>query len=527
MYDTTRQETLEFWRSVAHRYRGVPTVAFYEIFNEPTTFNGTLGTASWEDWKAFNEEVIGVIFAHDRQVIPLVAGFDWAYDLTPVGEAPIAAEGIGYVSHPYPMKVVPPYEPKWERDFGFVAERYPLVITEFGFAGAGEPGAHVPVIAGDDYGPAILDYLEAKGASWVAWCFDPEWGPHLISDWDYTPTPAGRFFRDAMLGGRETVGAVERLDPALDRLVPPGAEIEVLAQGFDWSEGPLWIADGGYLLFSDVPRNQVLKWQQDLGVEVWLEPSGYTGTAPRGGEPGANGLVLDSEGRLVLSQHGDRRMARMEASLAAPRPVFTTLADRFDDWRFSSPNDAVYDSRGALYFTDPPYGLPEGPEDASRETPFHGVYRLDPDGSVSLVTGELSRPNGIALSPDEGTLYVANSDLERAVWMAYDLEPDGTVGAGRVLFDATAWVGERPGLPDGLEVDVDGNLFATGPGGVLVLTSEGRHLGTILTGRPTANCAFGDDGRSLYITADSHLLRIRLATRGPVVGGETAVASGR
>jgi endoglucanase len=200
MYDTTRQETLEFWRSVAYRYRGVPTVAFYEIFNEPTTFNGTLGQAPWAEWKAFNEEVIGILFAHDKDVIPLVAGFNWAYDLTPVAQAPIDSPGIGYVSHPYPQKVEPPYAPKWEHDFGFVAERYPLVVTEFGYAAADARGAHVPVIAGDDYGPTILDYLDSKGASWVAWCFDPDWGPLLISDWDYTPTAAGAFFRQAMGG---------------------------------------------------------------------------------------------------------------------------------------------------------------------------------------------------------------------------------------------------------------------------------------------------------------------------------------
>jgi aryl-phospho-beta-D-glucosidase BglC (GH1 family) len=198
MYDTTKRETLEFWRSVAFRYQNIPTVAFYEIFNEPTVFNGTLGGATWEKWKEFNEEVVGIIFAHDRKVIPLVAGFDWAYDLKPVGEAPIEVEGIGYVSHPYPQKVSPPFEEKWERDFGFVADRYPVFVTEFGYMGGDEPGAHVPVIAGDDYGKAITEYMEKKGISWAAWCFDPDWGPHLISDWEYTPTGSGLFFRQVM-----------------------------------------------------------------------------------------------------------------------------------------------------------------------------------------------------------------------------------------------------------------------------------------------------------------------------------------
>ncbi len=200
MYDTTGQETLEFWRSIAHRYSDVAAIAFYELFNEPTVFNGTLGHASWARWKAFNEEAIAIIRAHDEEAVVLVAGFDWAYDLKPVAEAPIEAEGIGYVSHPYPMKVEPPFEEKWERDFGFIADRYPLFVTEFGFTGADQPDAHVPVIADDSYGETIIAYFESKGISWAAWCFDPDWGPHLISDWKYTPTDSGAFFRKVMRG---------------------------------------------------------------------------------------------------------------------------------------------------------------------------------------------------------------------------------------------------------------------------------------------------------------------------------------
>lgn len=306
------------------------------------------------------------------------------------------------------------------------------------------------------------------------------------------------------------IGHIERLDPALDALIPSAARIEVLAEGFDWAEGPLWIADSNSLLFSDVPANRIYRWREGEGHTLWLEPSGYTGEVPRGGEPGSNGLLLDDQGQLVLCQHGDRRIARLEASLANPVPKFSTLADRYEGMRFNSPNDAVFDSRGALYFTDPPYGLAEGPKDPAREMNFEGVFRVNPEGKVSLVTADLSRPNGIGLSPDEKTLYVANSDPQRAIWMAYDLQPDGSVAEGRVFFDATAWVGERPGLPDGLKVDREGNLFATGPGGVLVFAPDGRHLGTIATTQPTANCALGDNGRSLYMTADSHLLRVRL-----------------
>lgn len=198
MYDTTQRETLNFWRTIAARYRGLPAVAFYEIFNEPTTFNGKLGEARWDEWKRLNEEVIGVIYAHDTEVIPLVAGFDWAYSLEPVGVAPIEQPGIGYVSHPYPQKVKPPFEAKWEHDFGFVADHYPVFVTEFGFAGEGEPGAHEPVVSSNGYPERILAYLAGKEISWAAWCFDPDWGPQLVSDWNYAPTISGAFFEEAM-----------------------------------------------------------------------------------------------------------------------------------------------------------------------------------------------------------------------------------------------------------------------------------------------------------------------------------------
>jgi gluconolactonase len=196
--------------------------------------------------------------------------------------------------------------------------------------------------------------------------------------------------------------------------------------------------------------------------------------------------------------------------LDAPAPVFTTLAERYDGKRFSSPNDATYDSAGNLYFTDPPYGLPGGDDDPEKEQPRNGVYRLGVDGEVTLLADDLTRPNGIALSPDETTLYVANSDPLRAIWMAYELAPDGTVDNRRVFFDATHMISERPGLPDGLKVDTNGNIFSTGPGGVLVFSPTGSHLGTIDTTKPTANCAFGNNENSLYMTADDTLLRIRL-----------------
>ena len=307
---------------------------------------------------------------------------------------------------------------------------------------------------------------------------------------------------------------IERLDPALDRLVAPDATIEVLAGGYDWTEGPVWVKDGEYLLFSDIPPNAIHRWKQGEGAKLYLKPSGYTGTEPRGGEVGSNGLVLDREGRLVLAQHGDRRIARMEAPLNAPQPTYTTLADRFGGARFNSPNDLVFHSSGDIYFTDPAYGMEKQWEDPKRELQYAGVFRRAKDGTVTLLTKEMTRPNGIAFSPDERRLYVAQSDQTAAIWRVFDVNRDGTVVNGRVLFDATPLAKGRRGLPDGLKIDTEGNLFATGPGGVLVITPEGRHLGTINTGQATSNCAFGDDGRTLYMTADDYLMRVRLKTKG-------------
>jgi gluconolactonase len=311
------------------------------------------------------------------------------------------------------------------------------------------------------------------------------------------------------------LGTIERLDPRFDALVPKDAQVDRIAQGFDWAEGPVWMKDwpdGPALLFSDVPLNTVFLWRPGtFGAKVALKPSGYTGQTPRTGEPGSNGLVRDPQGRLVLMQHGDRRVARLE-----PNSEFKTLADRYDGKRFNSPNDGCYDSTGNFYFTDPPYGLEKGVDDPARELDFQGVYRIAKDGKLSLLTKEMSRPNGIALSPDEKTLYVANSDPQKAIWMAFPLKDEGTLGPGRVFADVTQLVGrpEKKGLPDGMKVDARGNLFATGPGGVLVFAPDGTHLGTFATGEATANCGWGDDGSTLYITADMYLGRVKLTTKG-------------
>ncbi|HXW07084.1 MAG TPA: SMP-30/gluconolactonase/LRE family protein [Vicinamibacterales bacterium] len=307
---------------------------------------------------------------------------------------------------------------------------------------------------------------------------------------------------------------IERLDPALDRLIDPGATIEILAEGYDWSEGPIWVRPGGYLLFSDVPTNIIHRWKEGEGAKPWLTPSGYTSSEPRGGEIGSNGLTLDAQGRLVICQHGDRRVARLDAPLDAPKPVFTTLADRYDGRRFNSPNDLVFHSNGDLYFTDPAYGMEKQWDDPKRELPYAGVFRRDKAGQITLLTRDMTRPNGLAFSPDEKRLYVAQSDQTAAIWRVFDMQPDGTLGSTRVLFDATSMTKDRSGLPDGLKIDTEGNLWASGPGGILVISPEGRHLGTILTGQATSNCAFGDDGRTLYMTADMYLMRVKLKAKG-------------
>jgi gluconolactonase len=307
-----------------------------------------------------------------------------------------------------------------------------------------------------------------------------------------------------------TIGSIERLDARLDRLVPRDAVIEVLADGFRWSEGPVWDRARGRVLFSDIPNNVVHSWSEAKGLETFLQPSGYTGaTSFTGREPGSNGLAFDDQGRLLLCQHGDRRVARLEED------GFVTVVDRFEGKRFNSPNDLVFAADGALYFTDPPYGLPKRFDDPGRELKWCGVYRLAPDGDLSLVVKDLKAPNGIGLSPDGETLYVNQSHPEESFLMAYDVQPDGSVKRGRILFDMTPLRDEgSPGLPDGLKVDQQGHIFATGPGGVLVFTPDGTHLGTIRTNVPTANCGFGDDGLTLYVTANDMLCRIRLTTRG-------------
>jgi gluconolactonase len=312
----------------------------------------------------------------------------------------------------------------------------------------------------------------------------------------------------------QTVGHIERLDPALDKLVPSDAKMEVIGEGYIWCEGPVWVRDGNFLLFSDIPNNAIMRWDEKSGSKPFLKPAGYTGKNARGGESGSNGLVLDRKGRLILCQHGDRRVARLDSSWNDPQPKYVTLADRYEGKRLNSPNDAVVASNNAIYFTDPPYGLEKGMDDPKKELPFQGVYRIEPDGKLTLLTKDMERPNGIALSPGEKTLYVANSHADRQVIMAFQLTKKGKLKQSRVFYDATESGKNREGACDGMTVDTEGNVWATVPGGVAIFTPEGKQLGLFATGDRTANCEFGEDGSTLFIAANHRVLKIRTAAKG-------------
>ena len=307
-----------------------------------------------------------------------------------------------------------------------------------------------------------------------------------------------------------TFGEIERLDPAIDALIPPAAELKLLAEGFDWAEGPVFVPDGDYLLFSDIPPNSIYRWSEPDGISLFMRPSGYDGERTDLREPGSNGLALDRDGSLLLAEHGNRRIAKL-VSLAEPNGGKTTIAARHEGRRLNSPNDLVVASNGNIYFTDPPYGLAGQANDPEKELDFQGIYLVRRPGNEVVLLATQTRPNGLGLSPDERTLYVANTDFNEPYIYAYEIEDDGTLGARRVFFDAgtLASLGRR-GAPDGMTVDARGNLWATGPGGVLIIDPDGRHLGSILTGLATANCTFGRDGSTLFITADSRLGRLDL-----------------
>ena len=307
---------------------------------------------------------------------------------------------------------------------------------------------------------------------------------------------------------REVNVEVVRLDPAIDAIVPPNPKIYKLAEGFIFTEGPIWVRDGGYLLFSDPNNNTIYKYTPDGQLSVFREKSGYRGAdIAEYGQPGSNGLTLDREGRLTIDEHGNHRVSRLEKNGA-----LTVLADRYQGKRLNSPNDLVYRSDGTLYFTDPPFGLPKFHDDPRRELPFTGVFSLS-NGMLRLISTDLTGPNGIAFSPDEKYLYVTNWDVKKKVVMRYEANTDGTLSNGTVFFDMTSAPGEE--ALDGLKVDQQGNLYVSGPGGLWIISPEGTHLGTIKGPKLPHNMAWGDeDGKTLYLTAENALYRIHLNIPG-------------
>ena len=307
----------------------------------------------------------------------------------------------------------------------------------------------------------------------------------------------------------KTIGTIERIDPTLDSILSPDAKAEIIAEGFDWSEGPLWIESEKMLLFSDVPANIVYKWTEEKGKEIYLTPSGYTDSMKRSGEMGSNGLLLDPDGNLVLCQHGNRQMARMNAPLHNPKSLFDSSANNYKGKKLNSPNDAIYTSNGELFFTDPPYGLEKQTDDPKKEIPFQGVYKVKKNGEIILLTDSLTRPNGLAFLPGEKTLIVANSDPEKPYWYSFDIANDSLINA-RIFHSASGMDTSAKGLPDGLKIDKKGNVFATGPGGLWIFNKESKLLGKIKFIEATSNCALSPDEKTLYVTNDMYVLRIKL-----------------
>ena len=305
---------------------------------------------------------------------------------------------------------------------------------------------------------------------------------------------------------------IDRWDPAMDAIVPKDWKIEKLAEGFGWAEGPIWVKSGGYLLFTDVPGNKMWKWSEKGGLEKFLDPSGAANPDTSiWREAGANGLAILDKNTILLANTGNRGIEKLDLQSKKRTPV----AMSFEGNKFASPNDVTRMKNGVLFFTDPPYGYKKFDDAPQVEIKFNGVYRMGKDGTVTAIEKELHRPNGVALSPDERTLYVTQSEPTKAIINAYSLDADGNVTGKKLFHDATDLVGEKsPGLPDGLAVASDGTIFTSAPGGILVLSKDGKRLGRINDGKPTANCKFGDDGKTLYLTSKDMLARIRLNISG-------------
>ena len=307
-------------------------------------------------------------------------------------------------------------------------------------------------------------------------------------------------------GQNNFIGSIERLSSEMDDFISKDSKIEIIAKGFTWSEGPVWSSKLNAVLFSDVPNNIIYKWDEENGLDIFLDKIGYSGIVPNSKKSGTNGLIIDQQGNLIICMHGDRRIVKLKdwnSNKVLP------IATSFNNKLFNSPNDLVYNSKKELFFTDPPYGLQNGDNDALKELQFNGVFRLSADGKLKVLIKNLSRPNGIAISRDEKTLYVANSDLKNLVIMKYKITDDG-VKNPELFFDGSVLSKKDIGLFDGLKVHPSGTIFATGPGGVLLINKEGNHIGTIRTKVRSANCAFDDKFEYLYMTSHQYLTRIRI-----------------
>ncbi len=310
------------------------------------------------------------------------------------------------------------------------------------------------------------------------------------------------------------IGKILIYDAAASHAIDSNATIEIIAKGYTWSEGPVWVADKQMLLFSDVPENKVYQWTAKDSAKLYLTPSGYTQTVKRiGGEDGANGLALDKNGQLLLCQSGNRQIAKLNASLSDPKPSFTVLAANYKGKKFNSPNDLIADSRNNIYFTDPIYGLPQRENDSTRELTFEGVYKIDSSGKLSLLIDSIQRPNGIALSNDEKILYVASSADKNPKWYAYNLDENGNIKSGGILLDGTDLMSQatiKQGA-DGFKIDQSGNIFSAGPDGINIISPAGKLIGLIkVFNKKTSNCAFNEDKSILFITATDVVLRIKL-----------------
>jgi gluconolactonase len=308
-------------------------------------------------------------------------------------------------------------------------------------------------------------------------------------------------------------GTIVKEKPALGSLIVAGAKVEKIADGVTWAEGPVWIRDGGYLLLSDPPENRMFRWSAKDGLGIFMKPSGFAGTDTSiFREAGSNGLIPgDKPGTILMADSGSRGIARLD--LATKKKTF--LATQYDGKQFNSPNDLVLARDGSIWFTDPPYGLKDLDKSPAKQLAFNGVYRRLPNGRVRLIDRSLTFPNGIGLSPDQRTLYVSVSDPDQAKIYAYSLDATGKVLNRRVFADMTPLVKQGlPGLPDGMKIDTHGNLFASGPGGIHILSPKGVELGLIKTAVASENCAFGEDGRTLFIASTHAVLRVRTKTRG-------------